>query len=71
MRNKIIVKAIVDGKHYSKSKNICNVEVLNTTDFPIYVAKKDIKKGQELFVHYGIHYWLLDLGISPTELKKY
>lgn len=56
---------------YSKTKNICNIEVVETKDFPLYRARKDIKKGVELFVHYGIGYWLLDMGVSPLELHKY
>lgn len=67
---KLKSKSMKDIEHYYKSRNICNIEVLNTTDFPIYIAKRNIKKGQELFVHYGIHYWLLDLGVSPIDLKK-
>lgn len=59
-----------DMEHYHKSRMICNVEVMNTSDFPVYVAKRDIKKGQELFVHYGIHYWLHELGVHPIDLKR-
>jgi len=67
---KLKSKSMKDMEHYHKSRNICNVEVLNTTDFPVYIAKRDIKKGQELFIHYGLHYWLLDLGVSPIDLKR-
>lgn len=56
---------------YDKTKFICNVEVVETNDFPIYRARKNIKKGSELFVHYGIHYWLLDMGIKPQNLNNY
>ena len=62
-------KKIKDIKHYYKSKNICNVEVMGTGDFPVYVAKRDIKKDQELFIHYGIGFWLMELGVTPQELK--
>ncbi len=68
---KLKSKSNKDIKHYCKSRNICNIEVLETGDFPIYVAKRDIKKGQELFVHYGVHYWLLELGVHPLKLSKY
>lgn len=67
---KLKSKSINDMKHYNKSKKICNVEVIQTTDFPVYYAKKDIKVGQELFVHYGIFYWLLNMNVSPKELKN-
>jgi len=64
-------KSINDLIHYNKSSSICNVEVKDTSDFPVYIAKKDIKKGSELFVHYGVSYWLLDMGVPPNQLKKY
>lgn len=60
-----------DIKHYNKSKMICNVEAIETSDFPVYRARRDIKKGQELFVHYGAAYWLLELGVPPNKLSKY
>jgi hypothetical protein len=66
---KLKSKTIKDMKHYHKSRLICNVEVVDTTDFPIYRARKDIKAGSELFIHYGINYWLLEMGVSPKELK--
>jgi len=67
---KLKSKSMKDMEHYHKSRMICNVEVLNTSDFPVYITKRNIKKGQELFVHYGIHYWLHDLGVSPVDLKR-
>ena len=66
---KLKSKSRKDMKHYCKSRNICNVEVLETGDFPVYIAKKDIRKGQELFVHYGLGFWLCELGVTPIELK--
>lgn len=57
--------------NYDKTKFICNIEVVETNDFPLYRARKDIKKGSELFVHYGIGYWLLDMGVKPEDLKNY
>jgi len=63
--------SLKDLLNYHKSRLICNIEVKETSDFPIYIARKDIKRGQELFVHYGIHYWLLEMGIPPQKLKSY
>lgn len=60
-----------DIKQYNKSKMICNVEAIETSDFPVYRARRDIKKGQELFVHYGMFYWLMELGVSPDKLNDY
>jgi len=68
---KLKSKSTKDMNHYHKSRLICNIEVVDTTDFPVYRARKDIKVGQELFVHYGLNYWLLNMGISPGDLKKY
>lgn len=64
-------KSKKDLNSYSKTKFICNIEVVETKDFPLYRARKNIKKGAELFVHYGIGYWLLDMGVSPLELYNY
>ena len=69
-RSRLQSKSMKDMKSYYKSRKNCNVEVLNTSDFPVYIAKKNIKEGQELFVHYGIGYWLLELGVHPVDLKK-
>ena len=66
---KLKSKSKKDIKHYHKSRNICNVEVMETGDFPVYVARRNIKKGQELFVHYGVGFWLCELGVSPQDLK--
>jgi SET domain-containing protein len=60
-----------DMRIYFKTRSKCNVKEEQTTDFPIYVARKDIKKGEELTVHYSIGYWLLEMGITPQELLKY
>ena len=66
---KLKSKSLGDMKHYHKSRLICNIEVVETNDFPIYKARKDIKSGSELFVHYGIAYWLCELGVPPNELN--
>ena len=67
---KLKSKSMKDIKHYYKSRLICNVKILNTNDFPIYVAMRDIKKGQELFTHYGIGYWLIELGVNPKFIES-
>ena len=61
-------KSKKDLEYYNKTKFICNIEVVDTDDFPIYRARKDINKGSELFVHYGEKYWLLDMGVKPEDL---
>jgi len=64
-------KSIKDLQYYNKTSLICNVVVQETSDFPVYVARKDIKKGSELFVHYGTGYWLLEMGVPPNQLCDY
>jgi len=54
---------------YIQSKNNCNVEIIETNDFPIYYSKKKIKKDEEICAHYGIGYWLLQLGIDADKIK--
>ena len=55
---------------YIKTMRNCNLVSVDTGDFPIYVASKDIKAGTELSVHYGIGYWLLYMGMSPNMIDK-
>ncbi len=37
---------------------------------PEYVAIKRIKKNEEIYVHYGIGWWLMQLGVSAQEVDK-
>ena len=55
---------------YIKTMKRCNLVSVDTDDFPVYVASRDIKKGEELTVHYGLGYWLLHMGVTTKELKK-
>ncbi len=52
------------GIHIIPYKNLWHV---------IYVARQDIKKGQQLLTHYGIEYWrnlqIVPMTILPTEIK--
>ena len=59
-----------DMKKYFKTRTKCNIEVIRTADFPVYRASKNIQEGDELFVHYGIGYWLYELGVHPREISK-
>ena len=54
---------------YIESKNNCNVEIIETNDFPIYYSRKKIKKDEEICAHYGIGYWLLNIGIDAEKIK--
>lgn len=54
---------------YIESKNNCNVEIIETKDFPIYYSTKKIKKDEEICAHYGIGYWLLHIGIDADKIK--
>lgn len=55
---------------YIKSMNKCNLVSIPTGDFPIYIARKNIKAGEELTVHYGLGYWLLFMGVSTRDIAK-
>lgn len=62
-------------KKYAKTINKCNVRVDDSGEYPIYISVKTIKKGEELYAHYGIGYWLSYIGFLPEEIsdlnKKY
>lgn len=61
-----------DIKEYNNSVSKCNLEVCpDTRDYPVYIASRKIKKGEPLSVHYGLAYWLLQLGIHPANIKDY
>lgn len=57
--------------HYLESHTKCNVIIKETHDFPIYYSLKNINKGEELYAHYGLGYWLLLKGIEPDQIKNY
>lgn len=56
-------------KAYVKTKDQCNLITIETNDFPVYASRHRIKKGEELYVHYGIGYWLSYIGCSPDEIS--
>ena len=62
-------------KKYANTEKQCNLKVIDTNNYPVYFSKKRIKKGEELYVHYGIGYWLSIIGFNPEEIsylnKKY
>ena len=55
-------------KKYVDSIKKCNLKTIETLDYPVYVSTRNIKKGEELYVHYGIGYWLSHIGYSPEEI---
>lgn len=55
---------------YATTYKKCNLKVVDTADYPIYYATRTIKKGEELYVHYGIGYWLLHIGYLPQEISE-
>tara|TARA_B100001094_G_scaffold332946_1_gene407473 strand:+ start:3233 stop:3781 length:549 start_codon:yes stop_codon:yes gene_type:complete len=57
-------------KKYIESKKKCNVEIIETNNFPIYYAIKKIKKDEEICAHYGIGYWLLHIGTDADKIKN-
>lgn len=57
-------------QEYANTYKKCNLKVVDTMDYPIYYAIRTIKKGEELYVHYGIGYWLLHIGFLPQEISK-
>jgi len=63
---------IEDLRKYQLSTDKCNLEVsrFETSDYPLYVAKRRIKKGEILTVHYGLGYWLLQMGVKPEEISE-
>ena len=56
-------------KEYAQTLKKCNLDTIDTKDFPVYVSSKRIKKGEELYAHYGIGYWLSHIGFSPEEIS--
>ena len=54
---------------YINSAKNCNLKTIDTSDYPVYVSTRRIKKHEELYVHYGIGYWLLQMGYGPEELN--
>lgn len=62
----------LDLKTYLESQEKCNLEVgPETRDYPVYFAKRRIKKGEHLTIHYGLAYWLLQLGVDPSKIGDY
>ncbi len=59
-------KALFD---YAKTLSDCNLKVVETEDYPVYQSDKRIKKGEELLAHYGIGYWLSQVGCTPEEIS--
>ncbi len=55
-------------KNYTKTNEKCNLIVDDSGEYPVYYAKRRIKKNEELFVHYGIGYWLSENGVSPSKI---
>lgn len=60
-----------DLKEYLTTEDQCNLIVSDfTRDYPVYFANRDIKKGEYLTIHYGLGYWLLQMGIEPQDISK-
>jgi len=60
-----------DIEEYVKlSLKNANVRVTYDNEYPEYVALRRIKKNEEIYVHYGVGYWLLSIGISPQDISK-
>lgn len=57
-------------KRYASTLKLCNLRVVDTMDYPVYVSTKLIKKNEELYVHYGIGYWLQSLQFSAVEISE-
>jgi SET domain-containing protein len=55
-------------QEYADTIKKCNLKTVDTSDYPVYVATKRIKKKEELYAHYGIGYWLMSIGYSPEDL---
>lgn len=65
----LITKEIL--QEYANTFKQCNLKTVDTSDYPIYYTVRSIKKGEELYVHYGIGYWLLYIGCRPEEISEY
>lgn len=59
------------ARYHELSMQRQNVEAYVNEDKIYYVATKRIKKGDEIYTHYGKHYWLLLSGIPAHELNKF
>lgn len=53
---------------YAETRKKCNVRAVDTSDYPVYIASRRIKKGDEIYAHYGIGYWLSHIGCAPNEI---
>ena len=47
-----------------------NVVIVETKDFPIYYASRDILEGEELYASYGLAFWLLQCNCKPENIRK-
>lgn len=56
-------------KTYAHSITACNLKVVDTRDYPVYSTSMRVKKGDELYVHYGIGYWLAYIRCTPEEIS--
>lgn len=54
---------------YVKTSLNCNLITDNSFEYPVYVSSRRIKKDEELYVHYGIGYWLSHIGCTPDEIS--
>jgi hypothetical protein len=54
---------------YAQTHQVCNLKVVDTPDYPVYVTTCRVKKDEELYVHYGIGYWLTHIGCTPDEIS--
>lgn len=60
-----------DLKAYLATEEQCNLIVSDfTKDYPVYFANQDIQAGQMLTIHYGLGYWLLQMGIVPENIAS-
>ncbi len=59
-----------DLQNYAKTRDKCNLIVKDDEEYPVYISTKRIKKDEELFVHYGIGYWLAIKGFLPHEISQ-
>jgi len=56
-------------KNYARTIRLCNLKVIDTIDYPVYVTTRRVKKDEELYVHYGIGYWLSHIKCTPEEIS--
>jgi len=68
-----IVKDESDIESYIKTIYNTNSYLVDTGDEFIAISIKDIKPNEELYVHYGINYWLAKnkIKIDPYKLSLY